>query len=445
MNHDNLIIKLFIYDNHLLSNYLKLIRNKNKYENIKSYLRSRYDDVFDSKILYKEVIYRIYRNIDKRPVCKTCGRLTKFNHAKKLCYNEHCSKECALNDKNVRDKQNNTKLIKYDSVNNDKKRKETCLEKYGVDNPAKCSTIKEKIKQTNIEKYGMSSPLQNSKVKQKTKETNLSKYNHECAQSSKIIKDKISIAHKTYWNKLSKTEKQKHIDKFKQNMLAIYGVENISELKKRYFQHKESSTIDWNNVIYKTKQTNLERYGLTSALQLDKAKANAKIVMQNKYGVDYPFQSQEIIKKGKTTSNRLYGPNWETVVEKMIDTKRKNHTFNTSKPEDESFVLLKERYPDTVTQYKDDRYPFACDFYIPSLDLFIECNYHWTHGEHPYNEHNKEDKHIVESWENKHTKYYDNAVQTWTVRDVNKRNVAKENKLKYIEFWNINELRQFVS
>ena len=176
MNHDNLIIKLFIYDNHLLSNYLKLIRNKNKYENIKSYLRSRYDDVFDSKILYKEVIYRIYRNIDKRPVCKTCGRLTKFNHTKKLCYNEHCSKECALNDKNVRDKQNNTKLIKYDSVNNGKKRKETCLEKYGVDNPAKCSTIKEKIKQTNIEKYGMSSPLQNSKVKQKTKETNLSKY-----------------------------------------------------------------------------------------------------------------------------------------------------------------------------------------------------------------------------------------------------------------------------
>ena len=83
-------------------------------------------------------------------------------------------------------------------------------------------------------------------------------------------------------------------------------------------------------MLYKTKQTNLERYGLTSALQLDKAKANAKIVMQNKYGVDYPFQSQEIIKKGKTTSNRLYGPNWETVVEKMIDTKRKNHTFNTS-------------------------------------------------------------------------------------------------------------------
>ena len=127
-----------------------------------------------------------------------------------------------MNDKNVRDKQNNTKLIKYDSVNNDKKRKETCLEKYGVDNPAKCSTIKEKIKQTNIEKYGMSSPLQNSKVKQKTKETNLLKYNHECAQSSKIIKDKISIAHKTYWNKLSKTEKQKPAGLRRPALLSVY-------------------------------------------------------------------------------------------------------------------------------------------------------------------------------------------------------------------------------
>ena len=57
--------------------------------------------------------------------------------------------------------------------------------------------------------------------------------------------------------------------------------------------------------------------------------------------------------------------------------------------------FLKERYPDVITQYKDDRYPFACDFYIPSLDLFIECNYHWTHGGKPY-EGTEDDKQIVE-------------------------------------------------
>ena len=50
---------------------------------------------------------------------------------------------------------------------------------------------------------------------------------------------------------------------------------------------------------------------------------------------------------------------------------------------------------DVITQYKDDRYPFACNFYIPSLDLFIECNYHWTYGGKPY-EGTEDDKQIVE-------------------------------------------------
>lgn len=35
---------------------------------------------------------------------------------------------------------------------------------------------------------------------------------------------------------------------------------------------------------------------------------------------------------------------------------------------------------DVVRQYRDPRYPFFCDFYVRSLDLFVECNFHWTHG-----------------------------------------------------------------
>ena len=105
---------------------------------------------------------------------------------------------------------------------------------------------------------------------------------------------------------------------------------------------------------------------------------------------------------------------------------------------------MKEYYPDIVSQYKDNRYPFACDFYIPSLDLFIECNYHWTHGGKPY-EGTENDKKIVEKWKTKNTKFYNNAIQTWTVRDVNKRNTVKENKLNYIEFWNIDDLKTWMT
>ena len=175
-----------------------------------------------------------------------------------------------------------------------------------------------------------------------------------------------------------------------------------------------------------------------------------------KYKCENPFQNKEIQNKYKQTclakygeTNHMKSEKYKKIFSDLIssyeiqskinESKRKNHTFNSSKVENASFILLKEYYSDTVTQYNEIRYPFACDFYIPSLDLFIECNYHWTHGKKPY-EGTEDDKQIVEKWKAKGTKFYINAIQTWTIRDVNKRNIAKQNKLNYIEFWNINEL-----
>ena len=60
------------------------------------------------------------------------------------------------------------------------------------------------------------------------------------------------------------------------------------------------------------------------------------------------------------------------------------------------------------------------------------------------NENNIEDINIVEKWKTKNTKYYNNAINTWTNRDVIKRSLAKENKLKYIEVWNIDELKNIL-
>lgn len=42
-------------------------------------------------------------------------------------------------------------------------------------------------------------------------------------------------------------------------------------------------------------------------------------------------------------------------------------------------------------QYKSELYPFACDFYIQNLDLYIECNFHWTHGGHKFDKNNEND------------------------------------------------------
>lgn len=56
-----------------------------------------------------------------------------------------------------------------------KKKKLTCLEKYGVEFPQTIEAIKQKIIQTNIEKYGSQFPTRSKQVQEKTKKTRLEK------------------------------------------------------------------------------------------------------------------------------------------------------------------------------------------------------------------------------------------------------------------------------
>ena len=37
----------------------------------------------------------------------------------------------------------------------------------------------------------------------------------------------------------------------------------------------------------------------------------------------------------------------------------------------------------------------------------------------------------------KNTQYHNNAINTWTIRDVKKRNIAKQNNLNYLEIFSI--------
>lgn len=61
---------------------------------------------------------------------------------------------------------------------------------------------------------------------------------------------------------------------------------------------------------------------------------------------------------------------------KIYKSKKQNNSFNSSSYEENFYSNLLTIFEnsDVVRQYKDERYPFACDFYIKPLDLFIELN-----------------------------------------------------------------------
>ena len=133
------------------------------------------------------------------------------------------------------------------------------------------------------------------------------------------------------------------------------------------------------------------------------------------------------------------------MLAKQYETKKKNNSFNTSTPEDKFYDYLVEKFSknDIIRQYSTDkRYPFNCDFYIKSLDLFIELNFNWTHGGHKFDANSQEDLKKLEDWQEKAltSDYYKNAIETWVVRDQKKYEIAKLNNLNYLVFYNESEI-----
>ena len=88
-------------------------------------------------------------------------------------------------------------------------------------------------------------------------------------------------------------------------------------------------------------------------------------------------------------------------------------------------------------EYKSDVYPFYCDFYIKSYDLYIELNLHFTHGYHWFDSSCQADIDLLNVWKEKsaNSRYYLSCIYIWTVSDVLKKKTAIDNNLNYVVFW----------
>ena len=322
------------------------------------------------------------------------------------------------------------------------KGKQTYIAKYGTDNPAKLESTKEKARNTCQEKYGTDCPLQVKQFRDKGKITKLGKYgdpnftNREQAAQTNLQKYGV----KSY----AQTEEYKQ--KVRETDLTKYGAE----------WHIASESVR-----AKSQATCQEKYGQNTFTGSEQYLQKVKEVLNNKYGVDYTWQIPEVQEKSKATNQEKYGVDFYTSsedfkeklkksdpirIEKIFSTKAKNGTITSSNVEDLFYKKLLEVFDvsDIIRQYKDNRYPFHCDFYIKSLDLFIELNLIWTHGGHPFTN-SEQDKLKLEYWQKraKTSKYYQDAIKTWTERDVNKLKFAKENNLNYIVFYSMKELNNF--
>ena len=238
-------------------------------------------------------------------------------------------------------------------------------------------------------------------------------------------------------------------DKFKNTCLELYGVEHpmwSDEIKeklkqtfiKKYGVENYSSTLECKN---QREQTNMIKFGHKNVFQSEIIKDKIKYTNIEHFGVDNYAKTQECQEKMKITCVKKYGvANYSKTKEfneKLYITKKNNNSFHTSKIENKFKKYLTLNNINYEYQYKSELYPFACDFYIPEYDLYIEIQGNWTHGGHPYDESSIEDINKLNIWKNKKNRYYDIAVKVWSKSDVLKRETARKNNLNYLEVFSI--------
>ena len=208
------------------------------------------------------------------------------------------------------------------------------------------------------------------------------------------------------------------------------------------------------------RKTNKRKFGNEAGPNPFGSKAFANIML-DKFGVENPFCSEEIKEKIKKTNLKKYGVDNPAYLEKTVKashtkqanrkryiTHKKNNSFTASQPEDDFYEFLLSLFDadDVFRHYADDpRYPFACDFYIKSLDLFIELNLYFTHGFHWFNKDNPDDLKKVEMWKerSKGKDLYSGAVYVWTESDPKKREAAVKNNLNYVVLWNLEDIERY--
>ena len=231
-----------------------------------------------------------------------------------------------------------------------------------------------------------------------------------------------------------RTEEQKQQSNLKRSKTCQekYGVSWATQTQQNRISCESSSARQ--KALDTYKKACLDKYGSTNWYSSDVGMKHVQSVKLEKYGsIGYNG-----IEKYKDNKTRM-----ATIKEKEIQTKKKNGTLNTSSQELEAGNILSLHYNEVISQYKCDRYPFHCDFYIPTEDLFIECNFHWTHGNHPFNKYSIVDMIKLSRLKLKarESKYHEIAIDVWTRRDVEKLNYLKH--LNHLIFYSLSEMKDY--
>ncbi|WP_146069187.1 hypothetical protein [Arthrobacter sp. ZGTC412] len=300
-------------------------------------------------------------------------------------------------------------------------------------------------------RYGVKFPSQSPEIQVRTRATSQNRYGVDHASQRPEARLRQAA--------LTLADGKRRAAKARQTNLRRFGVEHISQLPENRERQSKLMSKSYAERSMKARVTTLRRFGVEYASQRKERREEHSLFMKTnaaefvtrsretslqRYGVVSHAQTEE---RRRGQSRRMLDPRHQ---ERINAAKRANNSFNSSRPEEDLYLLLTGHFGehDVLREYREQRYPYRCDFYIPSRDLFIELNGTWTHGGHWFEASSVNDRQLVEVWQKKNTDFYKTAVVQWCERDTAKRRAAAIRQLNYATFWNsrtLNDARFWLS
>lgn len=226
--------------------------------------------------------------LEHAPQQQLCGRYPVFDSFTKG-YKTFCGSkqncECA--------RKNQSRLLKsYHSTKDPEaaqqslqKQQQTCLERYGVTNPAKNQTIREKIKKTNQIRYNADFPFQSKQIQHKIETTNLSRYGVKRPfENQDIVRKSHETARSKHGSDFMKAARQQFLNNNNnKNPFVVYQEKIKKTLKDRYdvlhpmqnreFFNKSRATLKNNHSVTNPAQCHIDAH--TFEILEDKAQFSA--------------------------------------------------------------------------------------------------------------------------------------------------------------------------
>lgn len=255
-------------------------------------------------------------------------------------------------------------------------------------------------------------------------------------------KETIRAKQKAWWNNRTKEEKEQWKITVSNNSKIMWKNMTQEQYDSTISKMSQSAKLYNENMSEEQKQNRIKAFQNTwyNATQEEKCIRNKK--NRDKKKQWWENVSEEVLenrsKHWKQTMSNKTREELQEIQNKIYQTKKKNNSLNSSKPEKYYEYLLREKFKeDLLTQYKSEKYPFACDFYLKHKNIYIDLNFHWTHGKHLFDINNEQDQQLLMLWKQKaqKSKFYKNAIYTWTDLDVRKDKISKENNINRLVFY----------